>query len=133
MVRDLNRLHREEPALHRHDFAPEGFAWIDCADRDQSVVSFQRRSGDGFVVVVLNFTPVVRRGYRVGVPAGGAYEELFNSDAAAYGGSNVGNAGRVHAEPVPQAGHPQSLALTLPPLGALILKVPVYTSDTFAT
>ena len=122
LVRDLNRLHRDEPALHRHDFDPEGFAWIDCADRDQSVVSFQRRTEGGFVVVVLNFTPVVRNGYRVGVPEGGTYVELLNSDSAAYGGGNVGNAGRVDAEPLPQAGHPQSLALTLPPLAALILK-----------
>jgi 1,4-alpha-glucan branching enzyme len=121
LVRDLNRLHREEPALHRHDFEPEGFAWIDCDDRDQSVVSFLRRAGDRLVVVVLNFTPVVREAYRVGVPVAGDYRELLNSDAAAYGGGNLGNAGLVRASAVPRHGHAQSLALTLPPLAALIL------------
>ena len=122
LVRDLNRVYRGEPALHRHDFDAEGFAWIDCEDRERSVVSFLRRAGDAFVVVVLNFTPVVRAGYRVGVPAAGGYRELLNSDAAAYGGSNVGNAGLVRAEHVPHDGHAQSLALTLPPLAALVLR-----------
>ncbi|HKX98686.1 MAG TPA: 1,4-alpha-glucan branching protein GlgB [Steroidobacteraceae bacterium] len=122
LVRDLNLLHRGEPALHRHDFDAEGFAWIDCSDSGQSVVSFVRRAGAEFVVVALNFTPVVRQGYRIGVPGGGAYRELLNSDASAYGGSNVGNAGLVHAEPVPHAGQDCSLVLTLPPLAALILR-----------
>jgi 1,4-alpha-glucan branching enzyme len=121
LVGDLNRLYRELPALHRHDFDGEGFAWIDCDDQDQSVLAFQRRAGDAFVVVVHNFTPVVREGYRVGVPAGGTYRELLNSDASIYGGSNVGNAGHVRAEAVPRHGHAHSLSLTLPPLAAVIL------------
>jgi 1,4-alpha-glucan branching enzyme len=121
LVQDLNRLHRERPALHRHDFEQEGFAWIDCHDREQSVLTFLRRAGPDFVVVALNFTPVAREGYRVGVPAGGAYRELLNSDSSVYGGSNVGNLGGLLAQPVPMHGHPQSLALTLPPLAALIL------------
>jgi 1,4-alpha-glucan branching enzyme len=122
LVRDLNRLYRELPAMHRHDFDGEGFAWIDCDDRDQSVLAFQRRAGDAFVVVVHNFTPVVREGYRVGVPAGGAYRELLNSDASIYGGSNVGNAGLVRAQTEPRHGHAHSLSLTLPPLAAVILQ-----------
>jgi 1,4-alpha-glucan branching enzyme len=122
LVRQLNRLHRESPALHRHDFEPEGFAWIDCEDRAQSVMSFLRRAGHEFVVVVLNFTPVVREGYRVGVPAGGDYAEILNSDASAYGGGNVGNLGRVRAISEPRHGQAFSVALTLPPLAALVLR-----------
>jgi 1,4-alpha-glucan branching enzyme len=124
LVRDLNRLHRGEPALHELDADPAGFAWIDCADWEQSVLSFlrrARRAGDA-VVVVCNFTPVPRHGYRVGVPWPGYYRELLNSDAAEYGGSNLGNAGGVWAEPTPWQGQPHSLALTLPPLGVLMLK-----------
>jgi 1,4-alpha-glucan branching enzyme len=117
-VRDLNRLYRELPALHRHDFDAEGFAWIDCEDREQSVFSFLRRAGADFVVVVLNFTPVVREGYRIGVPGGG----LFNSDSSAYGGGNVGNLGLIRAVPEPRHGQPCSLSLTLPPLAALVLQ-----------
>jgi 1,4-alpha-glucan branching enzyme len=122
LVRQLNRLHRESRALHRHDFEPEGFAWIDCEDRAQSVMSFLRRAGHEFVVVVLNFTPVVREGYRVGVPAGGDYAEILNSDASAYGGGNVGNLGRVRAISEPRHGQAFSVALTLPPLAALVLR-----------
>jgi 1,4-alpha-glucan branching enzyme len=122
LVRQLNRLHRESPALHRHDFEPEGFAWIDCEDREQSVMSFLRRAGSEFVVVVLNFTPVVREGYRVGVPAGGDYAEILNSDASAYGGGNVGNLGRVRAVPEPRHGQAFSVTLTLPPLAAIVLR-----------
>jgi 1,4-alpha-glucan branching enzyme len=121
LVRDLNRLHRERPALHRHDFEPEGFAWIDCHDREQSVLTFLRRAGPEFVVVVLNFTPVVREGYRIGVPASGPYRELLNSDASTYGGGNVGNAGAVLAASQPAHGMAHSLTLTLPPLSAVLL------------
>jgi 1,4-alpha-glucan branching enzyme len=121
LVRDLNRLYRESPALHRHDFDAEGFAWIDCRDREQSVVAFQRRAGRDFVVVVLNMTPVVRENYRIGVPAGGDYRELFNSNAAAYGGGNVGNLGQVRAGAEPLHDLPFSVSLTLPPLAALVL------------
>jgi 1,4-alpha-glucan branching enzyme len=121
LVADLNRLYRERPALHRHDFDAEGFAWIDCRDREQSVLSFLRLAGPEFLVVVLNMTPVVREGYRIGVPAAGSYRELLNSDSSAYGGGNVGNLGRVPAVPGSLHGQPFSLSLTLPPLAALIL------------
>jgi 1,4-alpha-glucan branching enzyme len=124
LVRDLNRLHREQPALHQLDAEPAGFAWIDCADSEQSVVSFVRRARDGndFVLVVCNFTPVPRHAYRVGAPVPGYYRELLNSDAAAYGGSDLGNGGGAWAEPTPWQAQPHSLTLTLPPLGVLYLK-----------
>jgi 1,4-alpha-glucan branching enzyme len=121
LVQDLNRLYRSLPSLHRHDFDAAGFEWIDCHDAAQSVISYLRR-GDGDVcAVVLNFTPVPRYNYRIGVPEPGRYRELLNSDSAGYGGSNVGNLGSVDAEPVPWMGRPYSLNLTLPPLGGLIL------------
>ena len=124
LVRDLNRLYRATPALHERDFEPEGFEWIDGNDRQQSVISFIRRARDGadFVVVVCNFTPVPRHGYRIGVPAPGPYRELLNSDAGVYGGSGLGNRGRVVAENVPCHGRPHSLGLELPPLGAVVLQ-----------
>ena len=122
-VQDLNRTYAAERALHEVDFEPPGFAWIDCNDNENSVVSFVRRSRDGQVVVaLLNFTPVPRDGYRIGVPAAGAYSELLNSDAAMYGGSNQGNGGTVFSEEIASHGHPQSLRLNLPPLGFLLLK-----------
>ena len=125
-VRDVHRTYRAEPSLYEVDFEPAGFEWIDCTDSDSSVVAFLRRARDpgDFVVVVLNWTPVVRAGYRVGVPVAGYYREALNSDAALYGGGNVGNAGGVSTEPLSAHGHPQSLSLTLPPLGALILTPP---------
>jgi 1,4-alpha-glucan branching enzyme len=125
-VRDVHRTYRAEPSLYEVDFEPAGFEWIDCTDSDSSVVAFLRRARDpvDFVVVVLNWTPVVRADYRVGVPVAGYYREALNSDAALYGGGNVGNAGGVSTEPVPAHGHPQSLSLTLPPLAALILTPP---------
>ena len=124
LVRDLNRLHRTEPALHELDFDPAGFAWIDCADWEQSVVSFVRRARDAAdcVVVACNFTPVPRRAYRVGVPRPGFYRELVNTDAAVYGGGDVGNEGGVWAEPTPWQTQPHSILVTLPPLAVLFLK-----------
>ncbi|MFQ5409442.1 MAG: 1,4-alpha-glucan branching protein GlgB [Anaerolineales bacterium] len=123
-TRDLNRLYVEQPALHEVDFDWSGFEWIDFRDMDQSIVSFMRRAAgaEDFVVVVCNFTPVPRFGYRVGVPADGFYRELFNSDAAAYGGSNLGNVGGVHAVDVPHQDRRYSLELTLPPLAVVVLK-----------
>jgi 1,4-alpha-glucan branching enzyme len=122
MVGDLNALLRNLPALHRLDFAPEGFEWVTCDDREQSVVAFLRRDeARNTALVVLNFTPVVRRDYRVGVPGSGRWIERFNSDSAHYGGSNCGNFGARDTEPVPCMGHPYSLSLTLPPLAGLIL------------
>jgi len=124
LVRDLNALYRREPAFHQLDAEPAGFAWVDCADWEQSVVSFVRRARDAgdFVLVVCNFTPIPRHAYRVGAPAPGYYRELLNSDAGVYGGSNLGNAGGAWAEPTPWQGQPYSLALTLPPLSVLMLK-----------
>jgi 1,4-alpha-glucan branching enzyme len=123
-VRDLNWLYREEVALHQVDFDSSGFQWIDFGDAEQSMVAFVRRAKDAsrFVVCVCNFTPVPRHGYRIGVPVAGSYRELLNSDAAVYGGSNIGNLGEVHAEATPSHGLPFSLSLTLPPLGVLFLK-----------
>ena len=123
-VRDLNRLYRQEPSLYQVDFDEAGFSWIDCEDRAKSVVSFVRRGADGrdACVVVVNFTPVARPHYRVGVPDEGWYREVLNSDAGFYGGTNTGNAGGRAAEPVPAHGHSHSLDLFVPPLGCLFLK-----------
>ena len=122
LVRDLNRLYHDEPALHVLDFDPGGFEWIDCHDSSQSVLSFLRSDGRGRVVaVVLNFTPVPRHGYRVGVPLAGRWRELLNSDSAFYGGSNVGNLGELRTDVVSWMGREQSLSLTLPPLGGIVL------------
>ena len=122
-VADLNRAYAAEPALHQLDFDARGFEWIDCNDNENSVVSFLRRGKSGeLIVAIINFTPVPRDGYRIGVPAAGAYDELINSDSHAYGGSNLGNAGVVFSEPLASHGHEQSLRLNLPPLGFLLLK-----------
>ncbi len=124
LVRDLNALYRDLPALHERDCAPDGFQWIDCEDRRNSILALMRKANDGsFAVAVLNFTALPHHGYRVGVPAPGRYLEALNSDASTYGGQNMGNGGAVETEPLPAHGFPQSLALTLPPLGALVLRL----------
>jgi 1,4-alpha-glucan branching enzyme len=130
-VADLNRLYRAEPSLHELDFEPRGFEWIDCNDNESSVVSLIRRGRDAgeWIVAVLNWTPVVRRGYRIGVPAAGFYRELLNSDAAVYGGSNVGNSGGLATDATAAHGHHFSLNLTLPPLGGLVLKLEPTSAD----
>jgi 1,4-alpha-glucan branching enzyme len=124
LVRDLNRLLAAEPALHEVDASPEGFSWIDCNDHEQSVVSFIRRGKDpdDLLVFVVNFTPVVRHGYTIGVPRPGQYREILNTDAASYGGSNVGNAGSVSTTDVARHGHSCSVSLVLPPLACVVLK-----------
>ena len=124
LVRDLNHLYRRHPALHEGDCQPGGFAWIDCGDRFNSVLTLLRRAADpdDFLAVAFNFTALPQRDYRIGVPAPGTYAELLNTDSAYYGGRNQGNTGRVEAEPIPAHGFPQSLNLTLPPLAALFLK-----------
>jgi 1,4-alpha-glucan branching enzyme len=123
-VRALNWQYGAQAALHDNDFDPSGFRWIDCNDNENSVISFLRsaRSHGEFVVTVVNFTPVPRAEYRIGVPEAGYYAELINSDADAFGGSNVGNGGGVHSEPVAAHGFDHSLRLTLPPLACLMLK-----------
>jgi 1,4-alpha-glucan branching enzyme len=124
-VQALNRMYVAEPAFYEIDFEPEGFEWIDCNDYESSVISLIRRGRNrqDWVVVVLNWTPIVREGYRVGVPEAGYYREVLNSDASYYAGGNVGNQGGVSTTPVAAHGRPQSLTLTLPPLGGLILKL----------
>ena len=124
LIRDLNRLYRDAKALHELDTESSGFAWIDCNDRDNSVISFVRKGGDGgqAIVVVSNFTPVVREGYRIGVPLPGFYAEALNTDSEWYGGSNVHNGGGHLAEAVPWHAHPHSLMITLPPLATVIFR-----------
>jgi 1,4-alpha-glucan branching enzyme len=123
-VHDLNAHYRAEPALHQVDFEPGGFRWIDCNDNENSVVSMVRlaHDRDDFIVAIFNWTPVPRADYRIGVPAPGWYGEILNSDSALYGGSNVGNGGGLQSEPVAAHGFDQSLRLTVPPLGCLLLK-----------
>jgi 1,4-alpha-glucan branching enzyme len=123
LIGDLNRLYRERPALHQLDCEPAGFQWIDASDSAQSVLVYLRQGRDGAdpVVVAFNFTPVVRERYRIGVPAGGHWQEILNTDAAPYGGANVGNLGGVTADDLPCHGQAHSLELTLPPLAALVL------------
>jgi 1,4-alpha-glucan branching enzyme len=123
-VQALNWHYRAQPALYEQDLNPSGFRWIDCNDNENSIVSLVRYARDSrdFVVMLFNFTPVPRAGYRIGVPAAGYYGELLNSDSAHFGGSNLGNGGGVHSEPISAHGFDQSLGLTVPPLGCLLLK-----------
>src|SRR5262249_2658854 len=123
-VQVLNWHYHAEPALHEADFDPEGFRWIDCNDNENSVVSIVRYAKDptDFVVMIFNFTPAPRLEYRIGVPEPGWYVELLNSDAAAFGGGDVGNGGGIASEPVAAHGFDQSLRLVVPPLGCLLLK-----------
>lgn len=121
LVTDLNALHRTIPALYELDFDASGFEWIDCHDAQQSVLSFLRCDASGkTVVVVVNFTPLPRYDYRLGVPGIGTYREILNTDAEAYGGSGVGNMGAVDALNEPWMGRPASLIVTLPPLAAVV-------------
>lgn len=123
-VTDLNRLYRQEPALHELDCDPAGFEWIDCHDADSSVLSFLRKGRDPKdpILVVCNFTPFPRLDYRLGVPQEGFWKEILNSDAPLYGGSGLGNLGGVEAKGIPSHERPYSLKLTLPPLSVLFLK-----------
>ena len=123
-VHDLNEVYRAYGALHELDISPEGFAWIQCDDWQNSVYAYLRyaKNRDDFAVVAMNFTPVPRDGYRLGVPKAGYYTEVLNSDADIYGGGNVGNLGGVYTEPVPMHGHPQSISVRIPPLGMLVLR-----------
>ncbi len=124
LVGDLNRLYRGAPALHQLDCDPAGFEWIDASDAESSVLSFLRRGRDGDerFVAVFNFTPVPRHAYRIGVPGGGRWAEVLNTDSADYGGSGQGNLGGVDASPTPLHGRSHSVALTLPPLGMVLLR-----------
>jgi 1,4-alpha-glucan branching enzyme len=123
-VRDLNTLYRGTTALHELDCVPDGFAWIDCNDAQNSVLCMLRkgRSTRDLVLLVCNFTPTPQHNYRVGVPRGGHWEEVLNGDAPLYGGSGQGNIGGADATPVHWHGQSQSLNLTLPPLAMIALK-----------
>ena len=123
-VADLNRLYRQEPAAHAHDFDVTGFEWVDMHDSANSVLCYLRRGSvpADTLLVICNFTPVIRTNYRVGVPEGGFWRELLNSDAPIYGGSGAGNFGGVEATPMPAHGKLRSLTLTLPPLSTIVLK-----------
>ena len=124
LVSDLNRVYRDTVALHELDFSHEGFEWIDWQDADSSVLCWLRRASDGdFVVCVSNFTPLVRSGYRIGVPQKGSYVELLNTDSVQYGGGGVGLQGEIHTEDIEAHGRTHSLQIDLPPLATIMLKI----------
>jgi 1,4-alpha-glucan branching enzyme len=123
-VRDLNTLYRGAAMLYELDFDPAGFEWVDCKDSQRSVICFLRhgRNPDDQFLFVCNFTPIVRQNYRVGIPLGGSWKEVLNSDASLYGGSGQGNLGGLSAVPLPIHGRPFSLNMTLPPLGIVVFR-----------
>jgi 1,4-alpha-glucan branching enzyme len=126
LIRDLNRIYRGQRALWEADHDPAGFRWIDANNADENAIAFMRTapsSGDR-LVCVCNFSPVVRRGYRVGVPVAGLYREVLNTDSTIYGGSNQGNAGATYADHTPWHGLPCSISITLPPLATVWFEVP---------
>jgi len=122
LVSDLNTLYRQQPALHQYDFDPQGFEWIDCNDESQSILTYLRKTEDELIVVALNFTPVPREDYRIGVPGPGKYEVVFNSDSDYYAGSNLGSHSTITAENVAWMGRPASLNVGLGPLAGLVLR-----------
>ena len=122
LVKDLNKIYSSHPALYQYDFDHQGFEWIDCHDVTHSIVSFRRKTNDEDLIVIFNFTPVVREDYRIGVPSEGTYTEIFNSDSSYYNGSNKGNA-HIYSEQTPWMNLPFSINITLPPLAGLILKL----------
>ncbi|HEY0720093.1 MAG TPA: 1,4-alpha-glucan branching protein GlgB [Gammaproteobacteria bacterium] len=122
LLSELNLLHVRERALHGHDFDAEGFAWLDCTDTSHSLLSFVRRSAGETVVVLLNFTPRPRPGYRLGVPDAGRYQVIFNSDSAHYGGSNSGSGGELQAQAIAWMERSHSLLLDVPPLAGVMLR-----------
>jgi len=122
LVISLNQLYTQQDALHKYDFDHTGFEWIDCHDTDQSVLSYLRKSKNESIIVVLNFTPVIRDNYRIGVPEEGEYEVIFNSDSSFYSGSNAGSHSNIHAQATPWMNRSASISLSLPPLAGLILK-----------
>ncbi len=123
-VRDLNKLYISEPSLHQVDCHHDGFEWIDCDDKEHSVISFIRKAKDwrDMLIFVLNFTPISHHNYRIGAPVQGFYKEIFNSDAEIYGGSNIGNMGGVEAETKPFHNKPYSMTIGIPPLSVLVFK-----------
>ncbi|MBN4050055.1 1,4-alpha-glucan branching protein GlgB [Nitrospira defluvii] len=123
-VKDLNHLYRSEKALHQQDFSEAGFEWIDCSDRNQSVLAFLRKShvSSDVLLFICHFTPELRHDYRIGIPFSGSWDEVLNSDSAYYDGSGAGNLGCVSAESLPTHGRPYSIVLTLPPLSVMVLR-----------
>jgi len=123
-ARELNQFYRQNPALYQVDFHYSGFEWIDFHDVESSVIAFLRKAADpnDFLMFCCNFTPIVRHGYRFGVPAPGIYEEVFNTDAECFGGGNVRNEGGMHSQPVESHGRPNSILLTLPPLAVVAFR-----------
>jgi len=122
LLSGLNRVYRERPALHRHDFESKGFQWLECNDNDHSTLIFLRRDTERAVVIALNFTPSPHDGYRIGVPHGGSWRLCFNSDADEYGGSNLGQIAHYESEATPWMGQPNSIVVTLPPLAGLVIE-----------
>jgi len=121
LVSQLNKLYTDIPALHYYDFDEKGFDWVDCNDSEQSILIYQRNAKNNSVIIVLNFTPVIRKNYRIGVPYGGHYEELLNSDSSYYNGSNTGNSDPIISETVPWMNKDHSISVTIPPLAGLII------------
>jgi 1,4-alpha-glucan branching enzyme len=126
LVRELNRLYRAQPALYEVDFDHTGFEWIDIADVENSVISFLRHASDraDSIVFACNFTPVPRENYMIGVPVAGHYQEILNTDAAIFAGSNLGNPMGAISFPKPRHGRPHSISITLPPLAVVAFKCP---------
>jgi 1,4-alpha-glucan branching enzyme len=122
LVGDLNYFYKDMPALYAHDFDFYGFEWIDCNDREHSVLSYLRKDQNSFVVGIFNFTPMPRKNYRVGVPEAGCYEIVINSDSEYYAGSNYHNEPLIQSEELASSDRPHSIVLNLPPLSGLILK-----------
>lgn len=122
MVTDLNHLYQKHNALYQYDFDSFGFEWIDCHDTDQSILSYLRKSDNESIIVILNFTPVVRKKYRIGLPSPGEYEIIFNSDSSYYSGSNAGSHSTLYSENYPWMNRSASVSLTLPPLAGMVIK-----------
>jgi len=124
LARELNRVYRENPALYQVDFHCSGFEWVDFHDWESSIIAFIRRAADpkDFLIYCCNFTPVPRQGYEFGVPEEGFYEEILNTDSELFGGSNMGNGGSVSSRPIPKHNRRHSIAITLPPLAAVVFR-----------
>jgi 1,4-alpha-glucan branching enzyme len=122
LICDLNKIYCNTPAMYTYDFDHQGFQWLSCDDIDNSVLAFMRRDKENPVLCLFNFTPASLKNYVIGVPEAGTYKEVFNSDAAWYGGSDIGNVGEISTQPEQEHGFEQRLILTLPPLGAIFLE-----------
>ncbi|NQY27780.1 MAG: 1,4-alpha-glucan branching protein GlgB [Piscirickettsiaceae bacterium] len=122
LVSDLNKLYTSNPVLYSYEFEPQGFEWLDCNDREQSILSYIRKNGEQHILSIFNFTPIPRENYRIGVPEAGTYEIILNSDSEFYGGSNLGNNAEFTSQDIPWSDRSYSIELNLPPLAGLILR-----------